>query len=142
MQRWLGLVVPLPDEPVAVGARWRVVSMVRSGGVVLKQTATYRLTAADADGWTVELEAERIGEAQEILVPGVEGALGELVALRRLVKGTLTVAAADPLPLRGTLISEVLDPRPLPRSRRRLRELHRRHRDGRVGPVDARLAAR
>jgi hypothetical protein len=107
VQRWLGLVVPLPEEPIAPGARWRVRTILRTGGAVLKQTATYKLVSAGAGGWTVEVEAERIGEAQEILVPGVDSAIGELVALRRMVKGTLTVAPADPLALRGTLTADV-----------------------------------
>ncbi len=108
VQRWLGLVVPLPEEPIAVGARWRVVSVLRAGGAVLKQTATYRLTAADAAGWTVVVEVERIGEPQDITVPGMAaGVLGEVVALRRVVTGTLTVRASDPLPVRGKLTSDV-----------------------------------
>lgn len=107
VQRWLGLAVPLPEEPVAPGARWRVRTLVRAGGVVLKQTATYRLVRAGADGWTVEVIAERIGEPQDISVPGVDGSLGELIALRRVVTGTLTVGPHDPMPLAGALTAEV-----------------------------------
>lgn len=105
-QRWLGLAVPLPDEPVGVGARWRVVSAMRAGGIVVKQTANYRLVALDRT-WTIEIAAERIGEAQEIVVPGTTQTLGELIAMRRLVTGTIVVGAGDPLPLRGSLTSEV-----------------------------------
>lgn len=107
VQRWLGLAVPLPDEPVAPGARWRVRSLVRAGGIVLEQTATYRLVRAAPDGWTVEVTAERIGEPQDIRVPGVDTSLGELIALRRVVTGRLTVGPHDPLPLAGTLTAEV-----------------------------------
>ncbi len=108
VQRWLGLAVPLPEEPVAIGARWRVVTALRAGGAVLKQTATYQLRARDAQAWTIDVEAERIGEPQDILAPGVPGGvLGEVVALRRVVKGTLVVGPSDPLPRRGTLASEV-----------------------------------
>lgn len=108
VQRWLALAVPLPEEAVGVGARWRVVTALRAGGVVLKQTATYRLAAADDTAWTIELEAERIGEPQDIAVPGKPGAsLGELLGMRRVVTGTVVVGRADPLPLRGSLAAEV-----------------------------------
>ncbi len=107
VQRWLGLVVPLPDEAVGVGARWRVVTALRTGGAVLKQTATYTLTAADAGAWTVAIESERIGEPQDIVMPGAPDVIGEVVALRRVVSGTVTVGPGDPLPLRGSFTSEV-----------------------------------
>lgn len=108
VQRWLGLAVPLPDEPIAPGARWRVVTALRAGGVVLKQTATYQLVAVAPDAWTVDVTIERIGEPQEIVVPGPQPvALGELIALRRVVTGTLVVSPDDPLPIRGRLASEV-----------------------------------
>ena len=108
VQRWLALAVPLPEAPVGVGARWRVVTALRAGGVVLKQTATYRLAAADDATWKIELEAERIGEPQDIAVPGKPGAsLGELLGMRRVVKGTVVVGRTDPLPLRGALTAEV-----------------------------------
>lgn len=107
VQRWLGLVVPVPEEPVAPGARWRVVTILRAGGATLKQNATYTLVSAGDAGWTVEVSAERIGEPQDISIPGVAGSPGELVALRRVVTGSVTVSSSDPLPLRGSLTAEV-----------------------------------
>lgn len=107
VQRWLGLAVPLPEEPVAPGARWRVVTLLRTGGAVVRQNALYTLVSAGDAGWTVEVSAERIGQPQDISIPGVAGSPGELVALRRMVTGTFTLAPSDPLPLRGTLTAEV-----------------------------------
>ncbi len=107
VQRWLGLAVPLPEEPVAPGARWRVVTLLRTGGAVIRQNALYTLVSAGDAGWTVEVSAERIGQPQDISIPGVAGSPGELVALRRMVTGTVTLAPSDPLPLRGTLTAEV-----------------------------------
>jgi hypothetical protein len=107
VQRWLGLAVPLPEEPVAPGARWRVVTLLRTGGAVVRQNALYTLVSAGDAEWTVEVSAERIGQPQDISIPGVAGSPGELVALRRVVTGTFTLAPADPLPLRGTLTAEV-----------------------------------
>lgn len=106
VQRWLGVAVPLPAEPVGVGARWEVVTLLRTGGAVLKQTATYELTAATRDAWTIALTLERLGEHQRIDVPGLPpGASAELMGLRRTVTGTLTLSPASPLPRAGALTS-------------------------------------
>ncbi len=108
VQRWLALAVPVPDEAIGVGARWRVVTALRAGGIIVKQTATYRLAGVDGDTWTIEVEAERIGEPQHIAVPGKPGeALGELLGMRRVVRGAVVVGRTDPLPLRGSLTAEI-----------------------------------
>lgn len=107
VQRWLGLAVPLPAEAIGVGARWRVVTILRSGGAAVKQTATYRLIAVDGDAWTIEVELERLGERQPIAVPGApRGVTAELIGLHRVVKGSVTVDAGSPLPRSGELTSE------------------------------------
>jgi hypothetical protein len=107
VQRWLGLAVPLPAEAIGVGARWRVVTLLRTGGAVLKQTATYRLAASAGDVWMIDVEIVRVGEQQLIDVPGLPADVSaELIALRRAVKGTLTIAATSPLPRAGQLTSE------------------------------------
>lgn len=106
-QRWLSVAVPLPEEPVAVGARWRVVTALRASDIIVKQTVTYRLAAADATTWTIEITAERIGERQ--MVPtGVPDSEGELLGLKRTLEGRVVVGRNDPLPLRGKLSSETV----------------------------------
>ncbi|HVV84598.1 MAG TPA: hypothetical protein VHE35_16130 [Kofleriaceae bacterium] len=108
VQRWLGLAVPLPEAPVGVGARWKVVTMLRAGGAVMTQTAIYRLARVDRDRWTIEVDLTRLGRPQEIQLPGQPpGATAQLVALLRKVTGTVTVSPASPLPLDGQLTGEV-----------------------------------
>jgi hypothetical protein len=111
-QRWLAVAVPLPDEPVAVGARWRVVTALRAAGIVAKQTVTYRLAAADASTWTIDVSGERIGEYQIMATGGPTGGTtgthGELLGLKRTMEGQVVVGRGDPLPLRGTLASETM----------------------------------
>lgn len=107
-QRWLGLVVPLPEAPVAVGARWKVVTMLRSGGAAVTQSATYTLVAIDRGRWTIAVEQTRQGRMQDISMPGLpEGATAQLVALIRKVTGTVIVSPSSPLPLSGELKAEV-----------------------------------
>jgi hypothetical protein len=100
-QQLLGLAVPLPDEPVGVGARWEVRTNLRVGAASLTQSATYELLAASADAWTIRVRARRIGEPQS--APG--GA--ELVGLFREVRGDVVVGPDDPLPRRGFLEVEL-----------------------------------
>ena len=69
----------------------------------MKQTATYTLLARTAQGWKVEIDLQRIGEAQTITDPAVaKDAMVDLVALVRRYKGTLEVARDRALPT-GTI---------------------------------------
>ncbi len=107
VQRWLGLAVPLPAEPIGRGGRWRVVTLLRAGGAVLTQHASYRLIAITSDRMTIAVELERIGEHQDIDVPGLPAdARAELIALRRVVTGTLVLGRDGPLPVSGELTAE------------------------------------
>ena len=107
--QWLlGAVVPLPDEPVGVGATWEVKSVLRLGTATIQQLGRYRLVAADADRLTVEVLVRRIGEPQAADAAGLPpGSIAELVGLFREAKGTLTVSTGDGLPLGGTLDVEL-----------------------------------
>ncbi|MEZ4404113.1 MAG: hypothetical protein R3B06_29090 [Kofleriaceae bacterium] len=99
-QRWLAFAVPLPSEPIGVGARWQVDSILRQGGTYLSQTARYRLTAVDGERLTVEVELDRLGEPQPIGLAGVDA---RLLGLVRAVRGTVTLTTATPLPIAGAL---------------------------------------
>lgn len=91
-QRLLVVVVPVPEEPIATGARWQVVTVLAQRPVVVKQTATYTLMAHGSAGWEVQVELRRVGEQQTI------SADTELVALDRTYKGTLKIAPGAVLP--------------------------------------------
>ncbi len=102
-QRLLSIVVPVPEEPVGIGATWRVVTVLFQRPVVVKQTATYTLLERTATAWKVGVDLQRIGEEQLILDPSVgKDAMVELVALVRRYKGTVEIAPARALPT-GTL---------------------------------------
>ncbi|HUJ60110.1 MAG TPA: hypothetical protein VLX92_16505 [Kofleriaceae bacterium] len=102
-QRLLATLVPLPAEPVAIGAKWRVATVLRQRPVIAKQTATYTLTGKTATGWTIAVEIRRIAEPQVIVDPAVpKGASAQLVAMLRRIDGTVAVDPHDVLPT-GTL---------------------------------------
>ena len=94
--------VPWPREPIGVGARWRVITLLRIGGAYVKQTATYELTALDGARATIAVALTRLAERQLLALPGLPaGAEAELIGLVREQTGTVTVDLAAPLPLAG-----------------------------------------
>jgi hypothetical protein len=95
VQRLLATVVPLPEQPIGVGARWRVVTALRQQSAVLKQTATYTLVSAQRP-WKIAVDIQRLAESQRF------GDV-ELVAIVRRLTGTVEVDPQRPLPVAGTL---------------------------------------
>ncbi len=97
-QRWLGTLVPLPAEPVGVGASWRVMTALRQGLAVMKQTGTYTLTARTPKAWTIHAVVRRDAEDQTVTDPRFPpGTTTEVVAIVRTLEGDLTVVPTQPL---------------------------------------------
>lgn len=116
-QRLLSLVVPVPEEPIGIGASWRVVTVLTQRPVVVKQTATYTLLQRTTTGWTVKVELQRIGEEQTILDPAISSNTKvDLVALVRRYAGTLEIAPARALPTGSLEIESSMHLRLQPRT--------------------------
>jgi hypothetical protein len=99
VQRLHALAVPVPAEPVAIGAQWRAVTVLRQRPAIVKQTATYTLIAKTKTSWKIGVEILRVGEPQLLLDAGIPAdMIVELVALVRKFKGTLTVDPTRALP--------------------------------------------
>ncbi|HET9624689.1 MAG TPA: hypothetical protein VFP84_25150 [Kofleriaceae bacterium] len=104
VQRLLTTLVPLPAEPVAAGARWEVVTILRQGPVYAKQTATYALTARTAAAWKLHVKLQRVAEPQRLRDPALPaGATAELVGMFRVLEGDVELAPATPWIAAGTL---------------------------------------
>ena len=107
VQRLLALIVPLPDEPVGVGASWRAVTILRQGPAYAKQTATYTLRARSARRWKLHAKLQRVGEEQRITDPSLPaGTTADLVALFRALEGDVDVDPARALIVGGSLTIE------------------------------------
>jgi hypothetical protein len=107
-ERWLAAAVPLPDEAIGPGARWRVVTVLRAGAAVVKQTADYTLVEVRADRWIIDEDVKRIGDDQLVEAPGLpQGAIAELIGLFRENKGKVEVSRNLPWPIAGTLDVEL-----------------------------------
>jgi hypothetical protein len=101
-------VVPLPEEPVGVGARWQVTMLMRRGAGMVNQVGTYELLDIAKDGtWRIRAALVQDGEHQTISAPELPaGFSAELLALVWRAEGEVTVAPASLTPSAGTLAVE------------------------------------
>ncbi len=106
-QRMLGMLVPVPSEAVAPGARWQVATVLRHSGIYMKQTATYSLIERTAKRWRLHVKVQRIAEPQILDGASIpKGTTAELVAIFRLLEGDVEVDVASPLIAAGSLTVE------------------------------------
>jgi hypothetical protein len=106
VQRLLTLIVPVPIEPVAPGASWRVVTILRQGPIYAKQTATFTLSSRSATSWNLHAKLQRVGEEQRISDPSVPGTTVDLIALFRVLEGDVEVDPRQPLIVGGSFAIE------------------------------------
>lgn len=101
-------VVPLPEEPVGVGARWQVTMLLGRGAAMVNQVATYELLGIDKSGaWRIRATLAQDGEQQLVTAPELPaGVTAELVALVWRAQGELQVSPAALTPLAGKLTIE------------------------------------
>jgi len=106
-QRLLVTIVPVPAEPVGIGASWKVITVLRQGPASVKQTATYTLTARTPERWTIGVKLQRLGQEQVVVDPSLpKGSTVELVALFRMLEGTVEIDPKRPMIAKGTLTIE------------------------------------
>jgi hypothetical protein len=106
-QRLLAWLVPLPSQPIGVGARWTVVTVLRQSVGMVKQTASYQLLAITPTGMSVAIDVRRVAEEQRIATPTLtDGTSIDLVALFRQIKGRVEIDLTAPLPIAGDLTIE------------------------------------
>ena len=107
VQRLLATLVPLPAEPIAPGARWCVVTILRQGPAYAKQTAIYTLTARGDAAWKIHLKLSRVGEPQRLRDASLPpGTTAELVGMFRELEGDVEVGPSVPWIAAGTMTIE------------------------------------
>ena len=97
-QQMASLTVPMPEEPVGVGARWRVTTGLELNGVRVEQTATYTLQSFEGDDFTVDVEME------QRFVPGTiqsPGASVEILEGTGTGRGSMTGSLRFPMAMQG-----------------------------------------
>lgn len=107
VQRLLATIVPLPAEPVAPGARWRVVTILRQGPAYAKQTAIYTLVSREPARWKLHVKLQRVAEEQRLSDPSLPaGTTADLLAMFRVLEGDVEVDPALPMIAGGSLAVE------------------------------------
>ena len=88
-----GISMPLPEEPVGVGAHWEVRQAMGSTGMALFQKVECELAALDAGSATLTLKIEQTAPAQPMRNPSLPpGADLSIESITGAGTGTMTVA--------------------------------------------------
>lgn len=107
------LALPLPADPVGVGARWRATTTSRIGGFPLRQETTYELTGLEDGVVRYTAEVRQFAENQDVALEDLpEDTTARLVSSR--VEGTASgtmdlasVAATAESSLAGTQVIDL-----------------------------------
>lgn len=106
-QRLLAIAIPVPAEPIAIGAKWEVVTVLRQGPIYVRQTGTYTLTARSKTAWKLHVKILRVAEEQRVIDPALpKGVTADLIALFRVLEGDVEVEPRWPLVARGSYTIE------------------------------------
>ena len=102
------LCVPLPAEPVGLGARWEVTSVVSHMGMRLTQTTAYELVEWEGDRLRLQITLAQTAPPQDILA-GVTGqdAKVRLKSFHSQGEGEATVELGSLVPVRSEYTSEL-----------------------------------
>ncbi|MBK6940352.1 MAG: hypothetical protein IPH13_09125, partial [Planctomycetes bacterium] len=102
-------VVPMPREPIGVGARWTTTRGFDFSGIELRELATWTLTARTESTWSVHGEFEYTALAAAVKLPGMpDDAKLTLRELRGKGSGDYDLDPSLPLP-RSSSVQATLD---------------------------------
>lgn len=94
--------LPLPAEPVGIGAQWRTTSTVELNGIETVQTYTLELVELTDNGFVADVQLEQIPVAGSG-PPEIEGVASRVVEGEIRGEGTLEFALDTLLPTRSSL---------------------------------------
>jgi hypothetical protein len=103
------LTVPLPEEPVGAGARWKVTETARVSGLEVTQTAHYRLRSVRGTQVRLAVTIDQHAGRQTITDPAT-GTEIELLSSRATGSGSSSVSLGEPFP-RGSSVHIKVDQR-------------------------------
>lgn len=107
-QLLLERLVPLPEEAVGKGARWRAVSLLYRGRNVVKQTAEYELLSKPGERVRLSMRVTQIGEQQMINAPELgPQQRPELISLFWQIAGEIELSVTAPTPISGSVSTEL-----------------------------------
>lgn len=96
--------VPLPEEPIGVGASWTVLQDVKESGLALQQTKTYTVKSIQGSKVELGVTLEQQGDHRSFKMDNLpEGTTADLVALVSNGEGTASIRLDRLFPLSNTL---------------------------------------
>jgi len=108
MQESFGkLQVPLPEEAVGVGGKWKAVSEVEQGGMKLEQTATYEVLSREGDAVSLKVGIEQKLVSKEFEPPGMPGVKGTIDRYTGGGSGTLELKLDKLTPTKSDMTVEI-----------------------------------
>lgn len=108
MQESFGkLQVPLPEEAVGLGGKWKAVSNVEQGGMKLEQTATYEVLSFEGDDIELKVDIEQKLVSKEFEPPGMPGVKGSIERYSGGGSGTLALKLDKLTPTRSDMTVDV-----------------------------------
>lgn len=91
---------PVPEQAIGIGAKWRVSSSPRNGGMNLTQVATYHLVSLQDNVATLNMSMEQQAAPQNVTRPGLPpGATLALKSFSTQGQGQVTVPLNQLMPL-------------------------------------------
>jgi hypothetical protein len=92
--------VPLPEEPVGVGARWKMLQRVQGGGVTVYQVAEFKVMRFEGTVATLAVVLEQFAPRQPMALAAAAaaGARAELTSMQGHGEGHIAVDLTSPVP--------------------------------------------
>jgi hypothetical protein len=97
-----GLMVPLPEEPIGVGAKWEYRRPFAAQGLNIDQVGTYELVSVEEDRLTVKAALTQTAANQKIQNPMMPGAAMEVQKMNGEGTGNFTVDLGQTLPVEAS----------------------------------------
>ena len=98
------LSLPMPEEEIGLGGKWKVTQDLVANGVQLQQTSTCELTGADNDQYSVNIQLLQQANKQQVNAPGVPpGAEVMLESLKSTGKGRLVLSPSSVFPVDSSM---------------------------------------
>jgi hypothetical protein len=102
--QFANMMVPLPQEPVGVGARWTAHTESELNGINLTMDAHYRLVERDGDRVVLEVSLDQKAGDQVIELPNVpDGVVSHLSSMHLSGSSRVVVDLGHPLPVESRM---------------------------------------
>jgi len=95
--------MPLPEEPVGVGAKWEVKKQVKSQNMNISQTANYELVSLEGERMTARSVITQTAANQKISSPAMPGMKFDLTKMSGNGKGEIVLDLGKVIPAEGVM---------------------------------------